>query len=202
MKPIALQWTQKRRLGLAIPKAWKVIAESTIEPPPPIANLTTAVRGALRAPIGSPPLEDLVGPNTTVALVMDDPTHPTPVRRLVPVILTSLLEAGVRSKNITGLFAVGAHEPMTRDAMEARVGRAVLSQIDCRSFDCRDTDAFAYLGRTRRGTPSTLTVRPLRPTSASSSALWSPTPRPVTEAVSRISFPAWLVRGPLATTTC
>jgi len=144
---------QDRHLSLELPPAWSVVTESDVKPPPPVPDLTAAVQRALNAPIGTPALKDLVGPKTRVALVMDDPGRPTPIKRLVPIILTALREAGARFEHVTGLFAVGAHEPMSPQAMEARAGSAVVSQIGCQSFHCRDENAFEYLGRTRRHTP-------------------------------------------------
>jgi nickel-dependent lactate racemase len=136
-----------------MPAEWRVVTESDVRPPERIQDLPAAIRSGLDEPIGCSPLHDLVDPDTTIALVMDDPGRPTPVSRLTAVILDVLSEAGARPENITGLFAVGAHRTMDDEEMEARAGVSVASQIACTSFDCHDEGAFVDLGRTRRGTP-------------------------------------------------
>jgi nickel-dependent lactate racemase len=130
-----------------------VVAQGNVSAPEPIHCLPAAVRQGLEQPIGAPPLRTFVGPDTRIALVMDDPTRPTPVSRLAPVVLDALIEAGAQPENITGLFAIGTHRTMEPREMEARAGASVFSRIACHSFDCHDTAAFTTLGRTERGTP-------------------------------------------------
>lgn len=153
METIELRWTEADLLPLRLPAEWRVVTESDVRPPEPVQDLPAAIRKGLKEPIASPPLHELVGPETTVALVMDDPGRPTPVSRLAAVVLNVLIEAGARPENISGLFAVGAHRTMERQEMETRAGPFVASQINCWSFDCRDEGAFVRLGRTERGTP-------------------------------------------------
>lgn len=153
MEPIELPWGREEKLSIKLPSAWRLIAESDLAAPAPVGDLTAAVREALDDPIGSAPLRDLVGPDTRVALVMDDEGRPTPVDRLAPVVLDYLLKAGVRPEKVTGLFALGTHEPMSAQGMEARAGSTVFSHIECRCFECHDKQAFVYLGKTRRGSP-------------------------------------------------
>ncbi len=153
MEPIALPWGREGTLPLDMPSTWRVVARGDIRTPEPISDLAASIREGLDDPIGSPPLHTLVGPGTRVALVMDDPGRPTPVRRLAPVVLDYLIEAGAQPENITGLFAIGTHRVMSSEEMAARAGPAVVSHIRCHSFDCHDERAFVSLGRTQRGTP-------------------------------------------------
>lgn len=150
---IELPWGLGETMPVKLPPAWRLVAEGGLNTPPPVRNLSTAVREALDRPIGMPPLHELVTQQTRIALVMDDPGRPTPVPRLAPIVLDYLLRAGARPKNITGLFALGTHEPMSQEAMEARAGSNVVSQIECTCFDCHDREALLYLGNTQRGTP-------------------------------------------------
>lgn len=153
MDSISLRWSKDRHLPLRIPAEWQVVAQSDIQPLEPIQDLPTAINAGLQKPIGSPPLGELVDRDSTIALVMDDSTRPTPINRLAPLILDVLIDAGARLENITGLFALGTHGMMSRDEMEARAGSYVFSRIDCRCFHCRDASAFVHLGQTRRHTP-------------------------------------------------
>jgi nickel-dependent lactate racemase len=120
MEPIAVPWGKGEKLPLQIPPAWRVVAQGEVSAPKPIQDLSAAVRRGLEEPIGAPPLHTLVGPDTRIALVMDDMSRPTPVSRLAPVVLDRLIEAGAKPENITGLFAIGTHQAMAPHEMEAR----------------------------------------------------------------------------------
>lgn len=153
---IELPWGRNGLLSLPLPPCWRLVAQGDVTIPAPLADLQSEVCAGLDQPIGTPPLRDLVGPETRVALVMDDLSRPTPVHRLAPVVLNALLEAGAQPENVTGLFAVGTHRVMRPEEMADRAGASVVSRIACHSFDCHDAAAFVNLGRTRRGTPVTL----------------------------------------------
>jgi nickel-dependent lactate racemase len=153
MEPIQIPWGRQDRLELKIPAGWRLVAQSQVKAPEAIPDLPRAVRAALDIPIGSAPLREFIKPETRIALVMDDIGRPTPVHRLAPVVLDYLLEAGARPENIMGLFAVGTHQLMNSEDMEARAGSSVVSRIQCLNFDCRDEKAFVHLGKTKRGTP-------------------------------------------------
>ena len=152
MQAIELPWGHGETLPLQIPRQWQIIAHSQLVTPPPIADLPAAIQNGLRQPVGSPPLADLVGPDTGVVLVMDDFSRPTPVQRIAAVVLEALLAVGVRVEKIRGLFAAGSHRAMSAEEMAARAGEAVASRIGCRCFDCHDESMLVSLGTTRRGT--------------------------------------------------
>jgi nickel-dependent lactate racemase len=152
-KPIQIPWGHDQKLKIDLPAGWKVIAESEEIAPESIGDLASVIRKSLEEPVGLPSLRELAGPDTRIALVMDDMGRPTPMDRLAPVVLDYLLEAGARPENITGLFAVGTHEVMSAGQMEARAGSTVFNKIKCLNFECRDTGAFVRLGETGRGTP-------------------------------------------------
>nr|NIO69328.1 DUF2088 domain-containing protein [Anaerolineae bacterium] len=78
---------------------------------PGLPDETEAIRSALREPIGTPPLRDLVKPDDTVAIVFSDITRPQPRERMLPVLLEEL--ARVPSENIVLINALGTHRPNT-----------------------------------------------------------------------------------------
>jgi hypothetical protein len=120
--PIALPWGPEERLPLKLPPTWQVVVRGDLETPPPIADLSAAIRQALETPLVCAPLRELVGPETRIALVMDDAGRPTPVSRMAPAVLDYLIEAGADPEKITGLFAIGTHRVMSFQDMEARAG--------------------------------------------------------------------------------
>lgn len=153
MEPLELPWGRGEALPLRLPPQWRVVACHRPRVLPPLEDLPAAVQMQLGRPIGAPPLRDLVGPGTRVALVMDDASRPTPIPLLAPLVLGHLLAAGVRPEHVTGLFAIGTHRTLSQEEMAARAGASVVSRIRCLAVDCHDAELFAFLGRTRRGTP-------------------------------------------------
>jgi nickel-dependent lactate racemase len=93
-------------------------------PRPGLALEGAAIIGALREPIGSPPLRELVGPSDTVAIVFSDLTRPMPNSRVLPPLLAELTLAGVPDSNIVLLNALGTHRPQTDAELEGMLGPA------------------------------------------------------------------------------
>jgi len=114
---------------------------------------------ALGAPLGSLPLERLVGDGSTVALVVDDPSRWTPVSEALPILLRRLHAAGVRPDDVTISVGVGRHHAVDDSAMRRRVGEEIVKRYTCHSPPVDDLAAYDHLGTTPRGVP----VRVFRP---------------------------------------
>jgi nickel-dependent lactate racemase len=108
------------------------------------------VRRALREPIASKKLSELVSSGEKVVIVTSDITRPMPTRTVLPAILEELQAAGVRYEDITVVFALGSHRKHTEEEMKYLVGDDIYEKIRCVDSDvsrCR------MLGTTSRGTP-------------------------------------------------
>ena len=131
----------------------QVIGELKIKEMPLLADPEEAIRNALHNPIDSPPLKDIVKPNQTVTLIVNDPTRVANSSIFLPILLEELNEAGVPDCNISILFALGTHRLMTPEEMEKEVGSDVASRVSLYNSDCHDENQFVYFGNTSRGTP-------------------------------------------------
>ena len=89
----------------------------------------SALAKRIDSPVGAPRLEEQVGPGSTVAIVVDDPSRWTPVREALPVVLKRLHAAGVCSEDITISVGVGRHAPVDSEAMRQRRWREDCSQL-------------------------------------------------------------------------
>jgi nickel-dependent lactate racemase len=118
-----------------------------------LADERRALLQALRAPIDSPPLRDLVHPGDSVVLVHTDITRATPNDRILPVVLGELESAGLRPANITLLNGLGTHRPQTKAELRAMLGDKVVERYACRQHDCNDDQNLIPLGETARGHP-------------------------------------------------
>ena len=112
-----------------------------------------AVRGSLAAPIRSPRLRDVVNGASSVTLVIDDASRPTPVDLIFPLVLEELEEGGVDHHRITLVTALGLHRPMAQAEVEARLGGPLPEGMRWENHDCDDIEGLDDLGVTERGTP-------------------------------------------------
>lgn len=86
---------------------------------PPLEDLEKAVRQALDFPMGMPPLPELVGPGSKVAIAFDDPLKYGPKFIVVPIVIEALERAGVQRQHITLVSANGTHDkPPKREFKE------------------------------------------------------------------------------------
>jgi len=118
---------------------------------PSLTDPLEAVRQALREPIGSPPLAELVHAEDTVAIAFSDITRPTPSHILLPAILEVLAAAGVRRENVALVNGTGMHRPNTREELVGMLGQEVVDGYRIVQHDARDRSQHAFLGRNERG---------------------------------------------------
>ncbi len=118
-----------------------------------LADEAAAVRTALYHPIGSQPLVALARPGKKVTIAHSDITRSTPNRRILPVILQELEEAGVRREDITLICALGTHKEHTPAEMEALLGPEILGCYRCIQHRPRNPDNMVSLGVSSFGHP-------------------------------------------------
>ena len=114
-----------------------------------LVDEVAALRAALRRPIGSPPLRELVKPDDTVVIVFSDITRPTPNDRMLPLLLAEL--AHVPKENIILLNALGLHRHNTPDELARMLGVDVVANYRVVNHEAYDKSRLVYLGRTSFG---------------------------------------------------
>ena len=107
----------------------------------PAPDADAVIDAALDAPLGSPPLEEIVRPGQRVLVLSDDNTRPTPVHQILPRVLDRLVRAGVAPSDVEVLIAAGTHRPMTDQEIEAKLGPEMVRQIRVSRHQCYDFDA-------------------------------------------------------------
>jgi len=120
---------------------------------PGLPDEPAALLDALRHPIDSPPLRDLVSPGQSVVIVHTDITRATPNDRILPVIVDELESAGIRSGDITMLNGLGTHRFQTDAELRALLGDRVVDNYRCLQHDCHDDANLISLGETSNGHP-------------------------------------------------
>jgi nickel-dependent lactate racemase len=123
----------------------------SIEPKekPGVPDARAEIERALKEPVGSKRLSEIVKPEHKVAIVVDDATRPAPSHLLVPPILDELNTAGVKNENITIIFGCGTHEAVKNEDAVRLLGEAVLNRVKAISHNCNAQD-LVYVGTTQK----------------------------------------------------
>ncbi|MBQ3109051.1 MAG: nickel-dependent lactate racemase [Clostridia bacterium] len=108
------------------------------------------VERALKAPIGSPRLSEIVHPGEKIAIITSDITRPMPTYKVMPALLDELYAAGIKKEDITLVFALGSHRKHTEEEKKKLAGERAYSEIACIDGDASDCVSY---GKTSRGTP-------------------------------------------------
>jgi nickel-dependent lactate racemase len=140
----------KTGLNFTPDPAWKV---ELVEPKfvPALNDPQVAIRQALRAPIGSQPLVDLVKPGDRVGIVFSDLTRPTPNHLILPVILDEL--ARVTDLEIILFNALGTHRPNSREELSGMLGEDLVDGYRIVQNNAFDPSTQVCLGTSSRGHP-------------------------------------------------
>ncbi len=140
-------WYGDQEVRLELPAAWRV----EVHAPPALPPLDDeAIVGRLDHPLGRPGLADLAEGCRRPLVIVDDPNRPTPLDRILPLLLARLGRAGVSPDSVTLLVALGTHGLPRPELLAQKLGPAARG---CRVLvhDCEGPQV--GLGRTSQGTP-------------------------------------------------
>ncbi len=134
-------------LDVELPDGKTTVVESQFVPG--LADEAAAILEALRNPIGTPPLRELVKPDDTVAIVFSDATRPTPNDRMLPVLLGEL--SHVPRENITLINALGMHRHSNPAELERMLGKKIVDNYRVVDHEAYDKQYLVNLGSTKAG---------------------------------------------------
>ncbi len=129
----------------------RVIGELKIKNHPPLPDPAEAIREAIRNPIGSQPLREIVKPGQTVAFIVNDTTRVANSHVFMPILLDELNAAGIPDRDMFVAFSLGAHHLLNEKEMIELVGLAVAQRVKLHNPDCHDLSQYQYMGTTSRG---------------------------------------------------
>jgi nickel-dependent lactate racemase len=149
----------KTGLPLELPDPLNV---TVVEPKfvPALADPAGAVRAALEAPIGSPPLREIVKPGMRVGVVFSDITRPAPNTLLLPAVL-EVLDA-VPDVEVTLFNALGTHRPNTEAELRAMLGDGIFERRRIVQNDTFDPATQVRVGVTSKGHETWLNAELMR----------------------------------------
>jgi len=111
----------------SLPSRWELRHFVETQEEVPLPSIEEMTEEALSRPIGSPFLNELAYGARSTTIVVDDATRPTPVKKILRVLLPLLTKAGISKEKITFVIALGTHIPLKQEELEARLGKDVLS---------------------------------------------------------------------------
>jgi nickel-dependent lactate racemase len=117
-----------------------------------IPDQTRIVQDALENPIGTGKLEDLLQPDHSVVIMVDDATRPTPAAKILPFILERIEKVGIPDEAVRIFMGMGTHRPMTEEELCIKLGDSVRERYEVINRDYRKGD-FVPLGQTESGIP-------------------------------------------------
>ncbi|WP_425058225.1 Lactate racemase [Sporomusa carbonis] len=138
-------------IKLALPEE-KVIYEIEGRSVPAITDINEAVKAALRNPIDSPPLTEVVKPGDKVVIVVSDITRAWgKFDQFLPTLLDEINAAGVPDSDIDIVISLGSHRPHTQHEDKVVCGESVCHRVKIHQHDANDPEKLVYTGTTSRG---------------------------------------------------
>ena len=114
-----------------------------------LADETSALREALRNPLGARPLREIATSGDDVVIVFPDRSRPMPSSRVLPAILTEL--SHLPADKITLLNALGVHRPNTREELTDMLGADIVKNYRILQHNADDRDMLVHIGQTSFG---------------------------------------------------
>ena len=118
---------------------------------PGVPDEQQALCQALRHPIGSRPLVELLSPKDRVAIVFSDITRPVPNKRIIPPLVAEVEAAGVPCEQITLVNACGMHRPNTREELMGMLGEDIVNRYRIVNHNAQAEDELVKVGETNLG---------------------------------------------------
>lgn len=140
--------------------AEQIIQEIDGRPVEPISDIPAAVRHALRHPIGTPPLQEVVKAGEKVVVVVSDITRAwIKSDQFLPTLLDELNAAGIPDSDIAIVIGLGAHRRHTAEENILVCGKTVCDRVRVDQHDAFNDENLAYIGTTSGGTASYVNKR-------------------------------------------
>ena len=136
-------------LDVELPDADVTVIEPVARPALPDPGV--ALAAALRAPIGRPPLRDIVRPGQRVAISVCDVTRAQPRRETLEAIFDELPQLSPDA--VTILIATGTHRTNTQAEIERMLGPEIAARYRVVNHDSRDSVSLVSVGTTSTGVP-------------------------------------------------
>jgi lactate racemase len=128
-----------------------VDGELKIKEFPPLKDPAADILQALRHPIHSKPLREIVRRGDSVAFIINDTTRIANSHVFMPLLLDEMQSVGIPDKDMFIIFSLGTHHPLTEKEMIGIVGPQVAKRIKMINPEPNDLTQYQKMGTTSRG---------------------------------------------------
>lgn len=114
-------------------------------------DMAKATLEAIRNPIGTKPLRDIVKAGEKISIVISDITRLCGTDKFLPVIIQELNDCGISDQDITLVVATGTHRAHTPEENEIVVGKELATRLKIIQHNCLDEANMVEVGTTSFG---------------------------------------------------
>lgn len=119
-----------------------------------IEDVRAAVFEAIRNPVGSAPLKDVIHAGDKVCILVSDITRAwTKTNEYLPPVIEELNNNGIPDEDIFVIVATGTHRNNSQEEIEVILGADFASRLKVYAHDAYSKEGNVYMGTTSRGTP-------------------------------------------------
>jgi nickel-dependent lactate racemase len=111
------------------------------------------VERALDSPVCHGGIGTLAKRNGKVVVVVDDNTRPTPVHRILPILLDRLNKARIGDRNVSVLIALGTHRMVTDNEIREKIGKETFERVSVTNHYWKQKEMLIDMGKTPSGVP-------------------------------------------------
>lgn len=116
-----------------------------------VPNEEMEIKRTLENPISNKGLSSLTKRGGEVMILCDDYTRPTPVAKIMPILLDKLNAVGFKNKHIKVMIASGTHRLMTDEEIRKKVGEKIMEKIEVMNHYWTNQKSLVDLGKTSFG---------------------------------------------------
>jgi nickel-dependent lactate racemase len=131
---------QHQKIPFELPPKWKVLTFAKFKDYPFKENVRKLTKNALKNPIRSRSLKDILSPSDRIAIIVEDLTRPSPKRLILEALMEELEQISVHRENVSVIISVGTHRGLTPAELEATFGKELLGRYEFANHDCYASD--------------------------------------------------------------
>jgi len=137
-----------------IPKDFNKITIFEPHETPAVKDEKETIKKSLLNPIGTQRLSKMIkSKKSTVAIIVNDITRPTPSENFLNALMEELNIAGINKENIRIVIATGSHRPNTKEELALMIGKENLRRFYVENHNCQQKSKLKYIGKIRNNLP-------------------------------------------------
>ena len=121
---------------------------------PAVDNIRESIVEAMKRPYGMPSLGKLTKGKDRIVVLVDDVTRPTPLKKILPMILEQLCSEGTKADKIRIIIGLGTHRPMSDSEIREHLGNDIAERFEIVNHDYKNDKKLMNLGTTELGIPA------------------------------------------------